>query len=54
MDTITAVEHAPQNPLPPSPSLAGELRESLLLLGCAVAVTVGVTAVAQAALSVLG
>ena len=54
MDTVTTVEHAPQNSPRPSPSLAGELRESLLLLGCAVAVTVGITMVAQAALSVLG
>ncbi len=54
MDTATAAPHAPQNPPRPSPSLACELRESLLLLGCAVAVTVGITTVAQAALSVLG
>ena len=53
MDT-TAPIHAPQIPPRPAPSLAAELRESLLLLGCAVAVTVGITTAAQAALSVLG
>ena len=38
----------------PSGSLGAELRESLLLLGFAVAVTVGLTTVAQAALTVFG
>ena len=40
-------------PAPPAPGLAAELRESLLLLGCALGVTVGLTTVAQAALSAL-
>lgn len=35
------------------PGLGAELRESLLLLGFAVTVTVGLTTVAQAALSAL-
>lgn len=39
---------------PPTPGLGAELRESLVLLGCAVAVTVGLTTAAQAALTVLG
>lgn len=37
-----------------APGLGAELRESLVLLGCAVAVTVGLTTAAQAALSALG
>ena len=36
---------------PPAASLAAELRESLLLLAFAVLVTVGLTALAQAALT---
>lgn len=45
-----------RDPLPPLPPVAGlgaEVRESLLLLSFAVAVTVGLTTVAQAALTVL-
>jgi hypothetical protein len=38
---------------PPAGGLAAELRESLVLLGLAVAVTVGLTTAAQAAVSVL-
>ena len=55
MDTTrtTDAPHAPHTP-PPGPSLGAELRESLVLLGCAVAVTVGLTTAAQAALTVLG
>ncbi|MCW2614634.1 MAG: hypothetical protein JWN08_1628 [Frankiales bacterium] len=51
MDTTTRTDasHTP----PPAPGLGAELRESLVLLGCAVAVTVGLTTAAQAALSVL-
>jgi len=52
MDT-TRTSDAPHTP-PPGPGLGAELRESLVLLGCAVAVTVGLTTVAQAALTVLG
>ncbi len=40
-------------PAPPAPGLGAELRESLLLLGFALGVTVGLTTVAQAALSAL-
>ena len=36
------------------PGLGAELRESLLLLGFAVGVTVGLTTAAQAALALLG
>ncbi|MEX2291897.1 MAG: hypothetical protein WD794_16420 [Mycobacteriales bacterium] len=43
----------PVPPLPPPPGLGAELRESLLLLGCALGLTVGLTVVAQAALSAL-
>ena len=50
MDTTrTDTPHTP----PPGPGLGAELRESLVLLGCAVAVTVGLTTAAQAALSAL-
>ena len=67
MDTQTLV---PPGEAPPSPppsaanrptdrsgtdgGLAAEVRESLLLLGFAVGVTVGLTTAAQAALAVLG
>jgi hypothetical protein len=44
---------APTPPSPPAPGLGAELRESLLLLGFALGVTVGLTTVAQAALSAL-
>ena len=56
MDTASpAPPRAPHTPPPaPSPGLGAELRESLVLLGCAVAVTVGLTTAAQAALSALG
>ena len=54
MDTTTPSQQAPHTAPHPSPGLGAELRESLLLLGCAVAVTVGITTAAQAALSVLG
>lgn len=40
-------------PPPPAPGLGAELRESLVLLTVALAVTVGLTTVAQAALSAL-
>lgn len=47
----------PHAPVPPPTgsigSLGAELRESLLLLGVAVGVTVGLTTVAQVALSAL-
>jgi len=64
MDTSTSSE-APQqvadgaegsatpHTAPPAGGLAAELRESLVLLGLAVAVTVGLTTAAQAAVSVL-
>jgi hypothetical protein len=52
-------EQAPHSPPPPSrrspeTGLAAEVRESLLLLGFAVGVTVGLTTAAQAALALLG
>ena len=53
MDTLheapARITHAPI----PTPGLGAELRESLVLLSCAVAVTVGLTTAAQAALNVL-
>ena len=51
MDTSARTEH----PTPPTPQqgLGAELRESLMLLGFAVGVTVGLTTAAQAALSAL-
>jgi uncharacterized protein HemX len=53
MHTSTHTE-APPPPVPSQPSgLGAELRESLLLLGFALGVTVGLTAVVQAALSAL-
>ena len=45
--------HPDTPPPPPAPGLGAELRESLLLLGLALGVTVGLTTVAQAALSAL-
>ena len=51
MDTPTTQPDA--SPQRTSPGLGAELRESLALLGCAVAVTVGITTAAQAALTVL-
>ena len=54
MNTPPQVEVPPPPPSPlPAPSLGAELRESLLLLGMALGVTVGLTTVAQAALSAL-
>lgn len=50
MDTSPHTDTPPQ---PHTPGLAAELRESLLLLGFAVLVTVGLTTLAQAALSAL-
>ena len=43
-----------QAPASGTPGLGAELRESLLLLGFAVGVTVGLTTAAQAALTLLG
>ena len=51
MDTTPHTD-APPAP-PPAPGLGAEVRESLLLLGFALGVTVGLTTVAQAALSAL-
>ena len=58
---VTSVGTDPAAPHPSPPvdgtstgSLASELRESLMLLGLAVGVTVGLTMAAQAAVSVLG
>lgn len=42
---------APRPVARPTPGLGAELRESLVLLGCAVLVTVGLTTAAQAALT---
>jgi len=60
MDTSTLVPpgDAPHSPPPPpggrsQTGLAAEVRESLLLLGFAVGVTVGLTTAAQAALALL-
>ena len=44
----------PDTPAPRTTGLGAELRESLLLLGFAVGVTVGLTTAAQAALALLG
>jgi hypothetical protein len=44
----------PTSDAPRTPGLGAELRESLLLLGFAVGVTVGLTTAAQAALALLG
>ena len=53
MDTSTRPRpQAPPTP-PPGPGLGAEVRESLLLLGFALGVTVGLTTVAQAALTLL-
>ena len=49
MDTTTTTEPA----IPPAQTLGAELRGSALLFGFAVAVTAGVAAAAQAAVSLL-
>jgi hypothetical protein len=63
MTTMTTTEAAPDTrpdtpsddaPVPHGSGLGAELRESLLLLGFAVGVTVGLTTAAQAALALLG
>jgi hypothetical protein len=62
MDTSTLAPPAEAEPAPcdapPVPEarsgLAAEVRESLMLLGFAVGVTVGLTTAAQAALALLG
>jgi len=54
MDTPTPLPPGAAPARPDSSGLGAELRESLVLLGCAVAVTVGITTAAQAALTVLG
>ena len=53
MDASPRTDAPPPPAVEASPGLAAELRESLLLLGFAVAVTVGLTTVAQAALTAL-
>ncbi len=53
MSTSTESDRAPHSP-PPGEGLGAEVRESLLLLTFAVAVTVGITTAAQAALALLG
>lgn len=54
MDTSPRTENPPPQPTAqPAPGLGAELRESLVLLGLAVGVTVGLTTVAQAALTAL-
>jgi hypothetical protein len=61
-DTLVPTGDAPHSPPPPPAArgargpggLAAEVRESLLLLGFAVGVTVGLTTAAQAALALLG
>jgi hypothetical protein len=61
MSTTTITTGAAPDPRPEAvpdaprtPGLGAELRESLLLLGFAVGVTVGLTTAAQAALALLG
>jgi hypothetical protein len=59
MTTTVAPDTRPDTPsddasAPRAPGLGAELRESLLLLGFAVGVTVGLTTAAQAALALLG
>ena len=53
-DTPSADAPASRTPTSGTPGLGAELRESLLLLGFAVGVTVGLTTAAQAALALLG
>ena len=54
--TTTVTPDSPPDDAPArrAPGLGAELRESLLLLGFAVGVTVGLTTAAQAALALLG
>ena len=57
--TLSPPESAPHSPPPaprrrPDTGLGAEVRESLLLLGFAVGVTVGLTTAAQAVLALLG
>ena len=52
MDSATARNTRP--PAPPQQGVLAELRDSLLLLGLSLGVTVGVAAAAQAALALLG
>ena len=54
MTTPGAPDTQPAPDAPRNPGLGAELRESLLLLGFAVGVTVGLTTAAQAALALLG
>ncbi len=53
-DTRSDIQPDVEAPATPTPGLGAELRESLLLLGFAVGVTVGLTTAAQAALALLG
>ena len=54
MDSSSRNDNPPAQPaVQPPPGLGAELRESLVLLGLAVGVTVGLTTVAQAALTAL-
>jgi hypothetical protein len=50
----TSTEDRTPHSAPPPEGLGAEVRESLLLLTFAVAVTVGITTAAQAALALLG
>lgn len=52
MDTSPRTD-TPPTPPRPAPGLGAELRESVLLLAFALGVTVGLSTVAQAALSAL-
>jgi len=52
LDTLPDAVQDP--PADRTPGLGAEVRESLLLLGFAVGVTVGLTTAAQAALTLLG
>ena len=59
MSTVTHADPGPdatpdETPAPRPTGLGAEVRESLLLLGFAVGVTVGLTTAAQAALALLG
>ena len=53
MDSTARTENPPQPTAVETPGLGAELRESLVLLGLAVGVTVGLTTAAQAALTAL-